>query len=260
MSIPEITEVCPLSDGRLVVFGYYGGTGVFIVDRAKASVVDTFASSDPVMSPDQRWIVYVKMYPLHGVEGTDEYLIYDLTKSPAQNRPDGDVKNATDVGAVIFPPGQKNLGGDNIGVPREQLHYNLSGFYWAADSQAVLFVDAVADAVNIAKKIILVTLDEKGAPTAWEHLITASDVCGSEIPGVSAGLRPMDRAEVGPDRGGTRAIIVDLHSDDRRCPTRAVQLYESDFQPAKTEVHIRQEPTRGVVIKDGSPPVPPKKK
>jgi hypothetical protein len=218
-------------------------------------VVDEFAAYRPVLSPDQRWIAYVKIYPLHGTEATDEYLIYDLTKSPVQNRPVGDVNNSADVGAVIFPPGQKNLGGDNIGVPREQMHGGGLGFYWATDSRAVLFVDTAADG---PKKLILVTLDEKGAPSALEHAITVGDFCGSEIPGVSQGVWRMDRAEVGPDRDGIRAVVVDLSSDDRRCPSRVVQLFKSDFQPAKPEVHIRQESTRGAII-TGDPP-PPKKK
>lgn len=91
------------------MFGDYGGTDVFIVDKAKASILDSFLSFDPVMSPDQRWIVYQKTFPLHGVEATEEYLIYDLTKSPAQNRPDGDTTNHEDVGTTIYPPGMKNL-------------------------------------------------------------------------------------------------------------------------------------------------------
>ncbi len=255
-SISEIAEVCPLSDGRLVVFGDFGGTDIYIVDRTKASVVDTFTAYTPRISPDQRWIAYVKMYPLHGVEATDEYLVYDLAKSPAQNRPDGNVTDTVDVGAVIFPPGQKNVGGDNIGVPREQLHGRGSEFYWAADSRAVLFVDGVPDN---PKKIILVTLDEKGTPSALEHQVTVSDLCGREIPGVSPGTWTMDRAEVGPDRGGARTIVLDLHSGDGRCPARVAQLYESDFQPSKTEIHVTEEPTHGM-IRDGNPPIPPKKK
>jgi hypothetical protein len=256
--LAQIAEVCPLSDGRLVVFADIGGAiATYIVDRAKASVLDYFWAYAPLMSPDQRRIVYDKFYALHGVEGSSEYLIYDLAKGPAQNRPDGDAKNFVDVGAVIFPPGQKNLDNDNTDVPRDQLHGRGSGFHWAADSRAVLFVDGVPDN---PKKIVLVTLDEKGTPSALEHQITVGDLCGREIPGVNSGMWTMDRAEVGPDLGGTRAIVLDLHSDDRRCPTRVVQLYKSDFQPAKTEVHIREEPARGVVIKDGSPPVPPKKK
>ena len=195
------------------------------------------------------------MYPLHGAEATDEYLIYDLRKSPVANRPDGDVNNSAEVDAVIFPPGQRNLG-DNIGVPREQLHSGGLRFYWAADSRAILFVDQVADK---AKKIILVTLDEKGIPQASEHAITVSDFCGSEIPGVSQGEWRMDRAEVGSDRDGTRGIVLDLSSDDRRCRSRVLQLFQSDFELTKTEIHVRQEPTRGAVI-TGNPPAPPKKK
>ncbi len=42
--ITGIAEVCPLSDGRLVVFADFGGTDVHIVDRMKSSVVDSFTT------------------------------------------------------------------------------------------------------------------------------------------------------------------------------------------------------------------------
>ena len=38
--ISEVAEVCPLADGRLVVFADFGGTDVFIVDRVTASVTN----------------------------------------------------------------------------------------------------------------------------------------------------------------------------------------------------------------------------
>jgi hypothetical protein len=251
----RIDEVCPLPDGRLVVFDGSGATEVVVVDPATDSV-DAFVSYWPVISPDQRWIVYQKMYPLHGVRGSSEYLVYDLRKSAAQNRPDGDVSNDTDVGTVIFPPGQKNVSGDNIGVANDLLHLGTPGFYWAADSHAVLFVDAIADQ---PKKVILVALDDKGTPTAVEHEITVADLCGAAISIPALPTWRMDRAEVGAERDGARSIVFDLQSDDVHCPSRIVQLSDSDFRPTKMETHVRQVPTHGVVT-DGQTPPPPKKK
>jgi hypothetical protein len=254
-AVYRIDEVCPLPDGRLVLFDDSAGSEVLIVDPAKDSV-DTFYCYWPILSPDRRWIVYEKRYPLHGVEGSAEYLIYDLNKSAAQNRPEGDVNNTTDVGAVIFPPGQKNVGGDNIRVPREQLHSGLSPLYWASDSRAVLFADAIA---GRPAKIILVTLDDKGAPSAVEHEITVADLCGAAISLPTLPIWQMERAEVGAGEGGARSIVLDLTSDNVHCPSRILQLSNSDFKPTKPETHIKAEPTHGAIV-NGQEVVPPPKK
>jgi len=253
----RIDEVCPLDDGRLVVFGGLGATEILIVDPAKGTVVDDFFVWRPVISPDQRWIVYEKMYPAHGApDPSSEDLMYDLSKSAAQNRPGGDLANTSDVGAVIFPPGQKNLPFDNLRLPADQRHSLQSRFFWASDSRAIVFEDELASQPN---KIILVTLDEKGTPTALEHEITATDLCGNSPPDVKTLWRRLDRAEVGSDRNGTRMMVLDLSSDDARCPTHIIQLSTSDFQPSRTEMHVRQEPTHGTVL-NGQPATPPKKK
>jgi len=104
------------------------------------------------MSPDQRWIVYRKAYPSQGTElpVSQEYLLYDLSKSPAQNRAPGvALDDNGDVGAPIYPLGQKNLPGDNIGVPDHQLHSMVSDFYWSPDSKALVFADLLLDKVSL---------------------------------------------------------------------------------------------------------------
>jgi len=122
-SLAEIAEVCPLSDGRLVVFGQMSnGVATYIIDRTKGSVVDHFWCFNPIISPDQRWIVYTTFYPRHTeFPTTGEYLIYDLRKGYTENRPGAEIakdagmsqyqENRVDVGAAIYPPGQKNVGG-----------------------------------------------------------------------------------------------------------------------------------------------------
>ncbi len=254
--ISEISQVCPLSDGRLVIFGEFGGTDVFIIDTAKASLVDSFPTYFPVMSPDQRWIVYRKFYPTHGVEASDELLIYDLTKTPAQNRPGGNSNSPTDVGRLLFPPGQSDIPFDNIGVPREQMHFIGRRLYWAADGRALLFKDQVE---GRADAVVLATLDNQAKWAVFEHRVSVGEMCGGDVPDADLNWR-IDRAEVGADRLGGRLITVDLgHRSDRRCLPHLVQLYKNDFQPVKPEVHVAKEPSHGM-IREGHPPVPPKKK
>ncbi|MGA3094865.1 MAG: hypothetical protein ABSF25_00290 [Bryobacteraceae bacterium] len=253
--IAEISEVCPLSDGRLVVFANFGGTDVTIVDVAKAAVVDHF---DPAsMSPDERWIVYVKFWPLHGSEGSEEYLLYDLTESPVRNRADTrEGANSTDPGRLIFPPGHENFPGSNINLPKDQQHFGGRRLYWAADSRAVLLEDRAASGPGI----VLVTLDEKGATSAFRHPLTQVEVCGRDVPSGVPLTWSLDRAEIGPDTAGGRSTFLSLRSaGDPRCAPHLLQLNEDDFQAAGTEVNVRPTYTRGQV-RNGKEVIPPPRK
>ena len=251
----QIAAVCPLSDGRLVVFGDMGLTiVVYIVDKARASVVDEFWAFRPVLSPDQRWIAYVKQYPLHGVESSDQHMIYDLTKSPKQNRPEGELESVIGVGMVVFPPGHQNYPGSNTQLPQEQQHLGGKRIHWASDSRAILFEDRTMAGPGIA----LVLLDEKGTPTAFRHALTEAEICGRDVPGARPGMWWLDRAEIGPNLAGERTIWADVNpSGDGRCAPHVLKLHKEAFQPAKTEVNVRPTYTHGV-IKDGKVISPPK--
>jgi len=255
--ISEIAEVCPLPDGRLVVFGDMGGAvAVNIVDKTKASVVDLFWAYYPVISPNQRWIAYLKFYPLHGVEGSNQRMIYDLTRTPTQNRPDEEPNDTIDVGRVIFPPGHQNFPGSNTQLPENSRHLGGNRLYWSSDSRAIVFEDRVAD----GSWIVLITLDEKGTPTPSRHPLTRAEICGRDIPNGGPHSWRLDRAEIGPEFAGDRAIQIDLSSSgDNRCAPHVLQLHREDFQPAKTEVNGRPTYTRGVIV-DGHEVIPPKNK
>jgi hypothetical protein len=253
--ISEIAEVCPLRDGRLVVLGDFGGTDVFIIDTKSASLVDSFPAYLPVLSPDQRWIVYRKFYPLHGVEASDELLIYDLSKSPAQNRPAG-TGGVADVGRLLFPPGQDDLPFDNIGVPSDQMHFTGRHLYWSADSRAILFEDHAASGPGI----VLIALDEKGTPAAFRHALTTAEMCGRDIQNAATQTWRLERAEIGSDLSGNRATFLDIGSSgDNRCAPHTLQLHREDFLPARREVHAEPEYAHGAIV-DGKELIPPKKK
>jgi hypothetical protein len=251
--IREVTEVCPLSDGRLVLFGDYGGTAVFIIDPKSRSLVDSFDGYSPVISPDQHWIVFIKPYPLHGVIGSDQPMLYDLTKTPAENRP---YEDKSDPGRVIYPPGRENSPGSNINLPDSLRHMTGSPFYWAPDSRAILFMDGD----NTGSGIVLVSLDEKGHPSALRHNLTAEDACGSKVSNGAMHGSKMERVEIGPPVSGKREILFDITPlGDNRCVSHILRLHSEDFHPAKVEAHEKPAYTRGAIL-DGKEVIPPKKK
>jgi hypothetical protein len=255
--ISEISEICPLSDGRLVVFANFGGTDVYIVDRAKGTVMDWFRAYFPVMSPDQRSIVFLKFYPLHGVEATDELLAYDLTKTAAENRLIPNGPSAEEAGRLIYPPGQNSLPYDNVGIPRDQTHHLGPSFQWAPDSSALVFIDQPASG---PRQLVLVTVDAAGVPAAFEHQITVSDMCGRDIPAEPLDWR-LERATIHGNGSGSRSISLDISATGNpSCSPHVLQLdSKNDFQPVKPELHVTVEPTHGQ-IREGYPAIPPKNK
>ena len=148
-----IDQICSLKNGRIVVFTETGGaSGIYVLDVVTHSLVDSFAGYDPVMSPDQRWIASRKAYPAHFMElsVSEEYLLYDLSKSPSQNRAEGvALEDEGNVGIPVFPPGRKNTDGDHIGLPKEQLHGSGSSFFWSPDGKALAFVDGLMGQVSL---------------------------------------------------------------------------------------------------------------
>jgi hypothetical protein len=255
--VSEIAEVCPLANERLIVFGEgMWATNVYMVDWAKAVQLDSFTAYNTVLSPDQRWIAYAKFYPAQ-VEGSSEYMIYDLAKTPEQNRPAGvEPTDTENVGRVIFPPGHQNFPGSNTNLPEELRHVGASRLYWAPDSRAILFEDRTPSDAGV----VLVTIDEKGKPSAFRHSLSASEICGRETPAGSTQSWKLDRVDIGPGAAGSRAILLDLSTiGGDRCTPHVLQLRSEDFKTAKVEENVKPAYSRGAVL-DGKKVIPPKKK
>ncbi len=257
--IEEISQVCPLSDGRLVVFGDVGGAmAVYIVGKAPARAQDRFLAYTPAISPDERWIAFVKFFPLHGVDGSAQYMLYDLSKSAAQNRP-GQPSELGDVGAVIYPQGQENFPGSNIDVPPSEQHFFPVRLYWAPDSRANAFLDLAGPQRD--QGIVLTTLHGDGSTAAFRRNLTLAEICGNEsgLMGNPFNWR-IEGLTIGMDAAGGRSISLNLiPAFGSGCAEHTLQLTEADFQPAKTELRSKPVYTRGIVV-DGVQVVPPKKK
>jgi hypothetical protein len=247
--VNAVNQVCPLSDSRWVVFANANPevpvdlAEVYIVDSNKASLLETIWGFAPVLSPDQRWLVYRKFHPERAeLSISEEYLLYDLAKSPAQNRQSGvPLDDYDSVGMALFPVTPNRHIFENIGVPEEQVHAPVSGFYWASDSRAVVFADRLQRKLSI----VWVNLDN-GNPTARVYPVTPSEVCSAQA--LNLEQVGIEHIEATAEQNGDRTIRVSFRLFSDTCVPKTLELHLADFQPVKTEGHT--EPKRKLSVVD----------
>jgi hypothetical protein len=209
----EIDQACELPLHRIIVFGNSGayGTKISIVDIEKPALIDTFLVYDPILSPDRRWIVYRKFFPRQtDLLSSDEYLLYDLSKNPAQNRPTEPFsldRLDTDVGTPIYPPGWKNEPSENIGVPDGQRHGHKSSFFWSPDSRAIVFTDIFQEG---EPDVVLIAINEKGATAAFVHPYNAMECKGEDASAMGQQAQPA--VAFGPQQETDLLIFVKFQS------------------------------------------------
>jgi hypothetical protein len=121
---------------------------VTLVDLPSGKEIDRIVCGGPSLSPDRRFFVYVKFVPAHpGYEWSPsaEYLVYDLSASPEDNRtPPNRARplEPYDVGWPLYPEGMKNTPGDNIFEGHDvPVHWMVSPFVWFGKSDRLAFVD-----------------------------------------------------------------------------------------------------------------------
>ncbi|MBI3664157.1 MAG: hypothetical protein HY234_14055 [Acidobacteria bacterium] len=142
----QVDAIQVLSPSKTVILGRVQASVqiVTVVDNETARVTDSFLCFRPVVSPSGQFVAYVKVFPIHFVEGvSNEYLIYDFESTAVENRGPGiPITNDIDVGFPIFPLGSSNLPGDNVSVVEKDRHMLASErFFWSADSKNLAFVD-----------------------------------------------------------------------------------------------------------------------
>ena len=119
---------------------------VNVIDLSSAKLSDSFWCMRPSVSDDNRFVAYVKVFPLHFVPGVSyEYLVYDLTATPEENRTPpnkGRMPDTYDVGWPVYPEGLLNTPGDNI-LKDESLAHLMSsdGLFWLANTRTFGFTD-----------------------------------------------------------------------------------------------------------------------
>ena len=167
---------------KLVIWGMVNGSAaeVVIVSMQSNSIIDRFTCYIPAVSPNGEYVAFIKFYPMHFSEGVeDHYMIYDLTKDPAQNRPKGiSVDNWLIVGNAVYPPGIGNKEYDNINKSPE-VSSSKSLLYWTRDSKAVLFANNGQTDGEI--NIIMVEIEGEDKTIAKTVHQSSADICRTII-------------------------------------------------------------------------------
>jgi hypothetical protein len=137
----------------LVISGMINGDVnlMVVVDVLEGSVADSFPCYSPTISPDGRYVAFVKFYPAHGVSSVeDHYMLYDVSLGASGNRPRIARRDPAVVGHVVFPKGVGNEAGDNVDLSRTPLHRMASdAFYWKPDSKAFVFADQIGELYSV---------------------------------------------------------------------------------------------------------------
>lgn len=162
--VMRLDDTCPDVRGRDLMFasGQAGLVDVVIVNaNPNWSVSDEFLAYDPVVSPDRRWVVFRRFYPADRVRTvSEEYSIYDLTKSRDGNRR-RDVDGNLVAGLPLYPLDKtpRNGPSENAKAMEFALHtqhlFGSYSFYWSKDSRYLVF----ADRQDLRYIIVLVTFD-----------------------------------------------------------------------------------------------------
>lgn len=166
--VAQIHRVRVGSD-RVIVSGWMNGslaTCVSAFDLKSGGMVDKFWGYAPSISPDSRFIAFVKFFPSHGVERwEDQYRLYDLLKSPQENRlklsldsESTEGSHQVEVGQALYPLKPKEVNRRWYDIRDGDQHQRAAGFGWSKNSREVAILDTHRGRVTA----VLVTLPING--------------------------------------------------------------------------------------------------
>ncbi len=137
----QIDEIHAIDEQHALVVGRVQSSvnGIVLLNVVTGDVQDRFIALRMAVSPNERYVAFVKVFPLRFTEGlTAQYVIYDTAIDPAENRHSRvPSDNVVDVGIPVYPPGAQNLPGDNYG--QSVTHTWMSDIFWDADGRRLAF-------------------------------------------------------------------------------------------------------------------------
>jgi hypothetical protein len=133
---------------------------------------------------------------------------------------------------------------DNVGLPESQQHQSASeSFYWAPDSQAIVFGDRVQNTISI----VLVQLDLNGKSTASVHPVSISDVCREKA--IDDPFH-IESGEVEREQGGDRLVRFKFFSTDGVCVPKTLELHSDAFHSVRPEIHVPPKRKGSIVVQE----------
>lgn len=219
-----VSEVCRLKNGKSLVVGSTTSTAMplIVLDHLTGTVLDEFYAYAPALLPDGRWLAFRRFYPLQGDVASEQYMIYDTTRGPQDNRV-RDVYGDEVIGVQVYPVEAKPS--PNTGVPIDQLHAARSaGFFWNSDSTAFVFADYAHQRLSI------VLVDVAKTPRAFTYSVPAERVC-ADPKQLEASVLFLKDATV----RGQRQVHAEFKSYGSTCRPNSLLLTGADLTPAAQE-------------------------
>lgn len=240
-----IPQVCPIAGNRLLVFGNVAGEDgphVWIMNQVDGRVIDHIGSRGPVLSPDQRWLMYRQFYPPRVQIVTENYLLYDLAKDAAGNREwDGDPGYPRPEGREVYPVTANNIPLHPMDK-LEPLHdFTSESFYWSSDSRFVAF----ADFTGHTESIVLVRVGDRDL-TTYVHPLRDSEICeGGSQTAYTIQAATLHSVEFLPAASSLPGVWAHFSNIPCRHPlSQPLRLHAEDFKPAEIELHERIRPPK----------------
>jgi hypothetical protein len=222
VEIVQVDAIQRVQSGKAVILGQLNGDvqSVAVLDLDKGQVADAFLAYQPALSPDGRYVAFVKWFPPRYAGGvTHEYLLYDLSRDPRANRAQTvSLDNFQDVGTPVYPLGSANAADDNVDVPRGHT-LSSDNFYWRKDSKTVVFADQDGGDRNRSRlSIVKIDLTRETPSVDTAHISTAGycpaakqGACALEVSGVR-----FERGGISLriNRAGADAVLLRLGNDE----------------------------------------------
>lgn len=162
---------------RLIV---EAGKQVVVVDPASGLEIDRFMTLHRRFSPSGRYLAIQRFTP-NGVAFLDSVIsIYDLQKSPAQNREHSQVES--NAGRIVYPDANIAAGSYSVAGDAADAHDLLSPLYWI-DDELLAFATQNAGIVRI---VLVAMLPDVGEMRRTESVVNLGPVLKSGVAAVDA--------------------------------------------------------------------------
>ena len=228
----EVQQVCRISQDKWIVFGVATPAlyNIEIVRPSDGALLDSFYGFNPVISQNQHWLVRREFYPAQAT-AAEEYLIYDLTQDWAHNRSPGVSRSDMDlVGKVIYPVVRGGEPYYSTNPPPQEAHiFRSASFFWAPDSQALIFADSVLDKLSL----VLATIDQNETKASVRP-VSDAEACDAGPGGLPLTL---SSAEISLPINEHREARLRFKTGNSPCHKTLI-LQSDEFTPAKPEVHL----------------------